>query len=194
MAKCRIVGCPEQSERIRLCPRHYALALESGGIQEPRRAIEKLLERMETVQPTKRGCLEWPGASTGRFEYGQIRGDGPRPTIVLAHRVAWEAFHDQEIPQGLVVLHDCDTPRCVNPLHLRVGTQADNVADMHAKRRNRQPRGEASGLSKLTAADVKEIRRLAGLGFTQRAIAKQFGVTHPNVGSILRRETWAHVD
>jgi hypothetical protein len=79
------------------------------------------------------GCFLWAGA-TNRDGYGAF-GIGKR--TVRAHRLAFE--HERgPIPAGLKVLHRCDTPQCVNPEHLFVGTDLDNQRDMIAKGRGRQ--------------------------------------------------------
>lgn len=88
------------------------------------------------------GCHLWMGPLC-RLGYGRIRpqGVGPNPSPVLVHRVAWERVHGP-IPSGVVVCHRCDVPSCVNPDHLFLGSQKDNLRDMFAKGRAR-PRGVA---------------------------------------------------
>lgn len=83
----------------------------------------------------KRGpddCWLWT-ARKGTHGYGMI--SSPGHGMLFAHRVCF-AIHNGPIPSGLVVLHSCDTPACVNPAHLRLGTQGDNLRDMSAKGRN----------------------------------------------------------
>lgn len=72
-------------------------------------------------------CLMWPGR-TDEDGYGRI---GKRS--IRAHRVAWERANRRQIPPGLVVMHTCDNPPCVNPSHLILGTVGDNNRDREAK-------------------------------------------------------------
>ena len=136
------------------------------------------------------GCWNWTGAKcSGR--YGNF-GIGNR-TSVLAHRYSWE-LHFGRIPSGLNVLHRCDNGLCVNPSHLFIGTQADNVLDMHQKGRDRKAKGSGVSLSKLTEREVVEIKRLlAARAMIDREIADRFNVARVTVNHIRTGRTWRHV-
>ena len=116
--------------------------------------------------------------------YGRFNFNG-RP--IFAHRAAW-VRHNGPVPHGLFVCHSCDNRRCVNPSHLFVGTNADNVRD--AVRKGRNVRGERAGAAKLSEKQVMEIAASTDL---HRVLAKRFGVSKSNIGMIKRPNTrnWA---
>lgn len=136
-------------------------------------------------------CWVWTGA-TARNGYGVFRIDGRN---VGAHRFS---FHLATgiTPGELDVLHACDNPPCVQPDHLFLGTQRDNMADMHAKGRGfippPNPRcGEANNYAKLTWVQVLEIRSLYALGgLTYNRIGARYGIAGEHVGLIVRCRIW----
>jgi len=145
------------------------------------------------------GCWMWVGSrqrrSDGTPSYG-LAPLGRRGVRALAHRVSWEITHGA-IPDGMVVCHRCDNPGCVRPDHLFLGTQAENLADMREKGRahfNTFPVGQRHPNSRLTADDVREMRRLyEEEGVAATALGPRFGV-HPTTShNIIRRKTWRHV-
>lgn len=163
-----------------------------------------MIERFEKqyMPEPNTGCLLWLGAyfSNG---YGAFWIGGGK--TVRAHRFSYETYVGK-IPEGLCVLHKCDTPICVNPEHLFLGTDKDNAVDRNAKNRHafgnrsgakkhpeKTPRGESSGVSKLKAEDILEIRKEHASGSTQKAIAEKYGICHQNVSSITKGRTWKHV-
>lgn len=92
-------------------------------------------------------------------------------------------------------MHDCDNPCCVNPTHLRVGSHADNMADMTAKgRRIGTLAGEKNGMSKLTERDVIDMRNMytAG-GWTTYTLADGFGINQALAWRIIRGKAWNHI-
>lgn len=132
-------------------------------------------------------CWLWT-ASVGPSGYGRFY-DGE--AAVKAHRYGF-ALANGPIPPGLLVLHDCDTPSCVNPSHLRLGTHLDNMADM--RERQRQTRGADVCSNVLTPESVVAIREeYARGGISQTALARRHGVTSNNVCCIVRGKTWKHI-
>ncbi len=94
----------------------------------------------------------------------------------------------------MLVCHRCDNRACVNPAHLFLGTAADNSADMLHKGRHRVPRGNASPISKVTEAEVRQIRHLCDNRImSQRAVAAKFGISKGAVSHIATRRDWKHV-
>lgn len=129
-------------------------------------------------------CWNWTGVCN-KDGYGCLMVDRSN---VRTHRFSWE-LHFSKIPDGLLVCHYCDNPPCVNPYHLFLGTNKDNIEDRDNK--NRQAKGESHGNTKLTYHQVKEIRRLCNEGkFSQRKIAKMFNIGKTAVGDIHNNKRW----
>lgn len=132
------------------------------------------------------GCWLWRGV-VNRDGYGTFTVDY-KP--LLAHRYAWERANGQSA-KGHVVMHSCDTPGCVNPAHLRLGTHSENAKDRH--RKGRSARGERGGNARLTEAQVKEIRaRYVPKVVTQKMLAAEYGVSRDLVLKIINRRLWTH--
>jgi hypothetical protein len=125
------------------------------------------------------GCWEWMGCRTsfGHGQLGRYRPGGGQD-VFYAHRVSYEFAHGP-IPAGLCVLHNCDNPPCVNPAHLRLGTQAENVRDMKDKFR--------SGTQKLSREQVAEMISMVVAGVRRGDVATKFGVSTMTVGRYVRR-------
>lgn len=135
-------------------------------------------------------CWYWTGCLSS-IGYGLCLALGEN----VAHRVSW-VLHHGRIPDGLNVLHKCDVRNCVNPGHLFLGTHQENMRDMMAKGRWRgNPRkGEESAVAKLTADDVRKIRRLRlEHGISLQRIADEFGVSRSSVTNIISGYTWRTV-
>lgn len=134
-------------------------------------------------------CWEWQaGSFTEGYGAFLFRG-----TLWKASRVAW-TLTNGEIPDDLWALHTCDNPPCCNPNHIYVGTALDNANDMVSRNRQACLVGEDRTISKLTEADVREIRiAYADGGVTQQELGDRFHVTFQNIHSIVRRKTWKHV-
>lgn len=143
------------------------------------------------------GCWNWTASVNTNGGYGQLLWNG---RMAVSHRVSWELAYGP-IPAGLQVLHTCDNRRCVNPAHLRLGTQADNIRDMWDKgRATYQTRpaivgveGEAHPNAKLTEKDVLEIRKRVAAGEQHLAVARSYHVNPSTVWKIVRRLAWTHI-
>ena len=165
------------------------------------------------------GCWLWIGY-TDQHGYGTIfgslTGDAADGREWRAHRLSWELLRGP-IPDGMFVLHDCpdgDNPSCVNPAHLWLGTQADNVRDMDEKGRRRSGRGgqqgdehwtrrrpdlvrrgpdvsaaAAAARRRLSDAQVREIRERRAAGEKATSLAREYGVTAGHVRDICRGRT-----
>lgn len=160
------------------------------------------LERLLAKTRKTATCWLWIGGHVPRG-YGVMRHQGRQ---TYAHRVSY-LLHRGPIPHGLRVLHSCDTPACVNPDHLTVGTAQDNTDDMMAKGRHcvrpaigdlngvrKNPeivRGERNGRAKLTRDQVETIRREYAAGAIQRVLAARFGVRQCHISEIVRGVSWA---
>ncbi len=146
-------------------------------------------------------CLEWTNV-VDKDGYGQCY---PRNGIRRAHRMAF-FLHNGRIDDRLAVLHRCDNPRCCNPSHLYQGTMLDNAQD--CVWRKRRPRGSdhhwnrsrenlragsKCSQSRITEADVKDIRRMYEYGVSQSALARLYGVTQGAIWRIVKRKSWRHV-
>jgi hypothetical protein len=138
-------------------------------------------------------CWLWMG-SCDRGGYGQIKD---KNAGLRCHRVSWE-LHYGPIPKDVCVLHKCDTPTCVRPCHLFLGTSGDNNRDRASKGRTRTTMtmgtmdraGIKNGRAKLTPTQVQEIRRRCASGEPQSAVATEFGVVQSHISRIVRRVAW----
>ena len=139
----------------------------------------------------KDDCWEWQ-ASKMSYGYGQFGISAGR--VILAHRYSW-MLHFGSIPNGLFVLHHCDNPACVNPNHLFIGTQKDNLHDMIRKGRAKNPpmpMGDSNPNAKLSRHDVKDILNYFERGLaTSRELRKLYDISKTTFYKISGRKHWA---
>lgn len=128
---------------------------------------------------TSTPCIEWPKART-RAGYGVTTIN--RKTRYV-HRLEMEKKTGRTLTTAEVVCHACDNPACYNIEHLFLGTQADNVRDMHLK--NRHAKGFALPQTKLSPADKLRIIRMRNSGYISRVIAEHFDVSRSVITKII---------
>lgn len=144
------------------------------------------------------GCWLWTGplGGGGYGAFGAARSSCRSYREigeVYVHRISWVA-HFGPIPEGLWVLHKCDTPLCINPDHLFLGTNKDNSSDRKQKGRNPNRRGEANPACELGEATIRELRALWNTGeWSQRRLAARFNTEQSHVSRIVRGLSWGHL-
>ena len=157
-------------------------------MRKQRELKERFWEKVD--RRGKDECWEWTGAKNQKGD-GMIRC-GQRK-LIKAHRLSWELCV-KKIPFGFQVLHHCDNPSCMNPKHLFLGTNQDNVNDKMKKGRFPNFVGENNPCSKLTEYDVILIRRLyEPRKYSQYRLAREFGVTRGTISKALSKATWGHI-
>lgn len=174
-----LVTSPANAKKQRFCSRVCMSAAFKAAVPP---LLESLATRLEERSaPAPDGCILYTGQNNGI--YGQIEY---RRKTYLAHRASY-MVHKGAIPAGQCVCHACDTPLCINPDHLWIGSYSDNVQDMYGKKRQRHnPR------RKLSDPQVQEIKRRAAQGENFTHLGREFGVS-PSYVSMLngghRRQT-----
>ena len=133
--------------------------------------IERLENSLSTLDPSK--C--WETNLSGVDGYGRIRLTNQKR--VMAHRLAYEAYNAEPIPEGLLVCHRCDNRKCCNPEHLFLGTAADNNRDKAQK-------GRWNGKHSLSPDDYETIRNSS---LDSKQLAVQYGVTTHHICAIKRK-------
>lgn len=144
-------------------------------------------QRLAAMSAEEGDCLVWLGRVDGDG-YGKMRVHGGHP--VRVHRLAWTLAHGP-IPDGLVVRHRCDNPRCVSLDHLELGTTADNNRDRDE--RGRASVGASHYAAKLTPDQVRDIRARTQSGEGTVAVAREYGVRPWTVQKIRDGKTWRSV-
>lgn len=154
-----------------------------NGRMRPKRPLqERFWEKVDILEPDE--CWLWTG-TVSCHGYGYF--DNKK-----ASRVAWTLTNGR-IPQGdgfhgTCVLHRCDVRRCVNPAHLFLGTNADNMRDMVAK--GRQSKGESAPKARLTSTDILAIRASTAGSV---ALAAQYAVKPCTISNIRAGRIWKHL-
>lgn len=189
--RCSQPECDKTAHAKGLCPMHYQRLRKVGD--PTRTKFPPLRARFDAYVTKTDGCWLWTGA-TNENGYGVL--SAPKGMPRLAHRMSYELANGAGSAAGLMVCHNCDNPPCVNPAHLFLGTNLDNVRDMQAKgRASRVPRvvGAAHPQAKLSDANVLAIRQRRAEGELVAALAAGFGLSVSAINRIVNRHTWRHI-
>lgn len=155
--------------------------IESSSYKFDKSRLDDFWDKVEVKDSDE--CWIWKGY-INPDGYGQLDVGGK---TTGAHRVAVRA--DGRDPTGKVVRHTCHNPSCVNPHHLVIGTQKENVQDMVEA--GHQARGERHGQSELSADQVREIR---ASDRSPKELAHQYPTSASNIRAVREGEAWVHVD
>lgn len=161
-------------------------------MSRPQASSETLIERImdKSIPEPNSGCWLWTAAHNPNG-YGFMWSGSKRE---YSHRLSYTLFKGP-IPSGLNVLHKCDQPACVNPDHLSVGTQSENLRDMVRKGRNTKValKGSKNPKAKLTDADIAHIRGANKRPGYLYELAAIYGVSRSTICAIRNRRGWTHL-
>lgn len=150
--------------------------------------LAEKLTRYVVEQTT--GCWLWTGHVNPCTGYGHCwSGHDGKYRFYYAHRLVYETTVGK-IPEKTFVLHSCDVPRCVNPDHLRLGTQTDNMADRRARGRENSLKGQDHPRAKLDPPAVRHIRLRE---MSSRKYASMYNVSQSAISAVQRGTKWQHV-
>jgi hypothetical protein len=190
--KCAFDGCERNAVSKGYCDKHYRRVLKRGDVNdfgsrkvEEGNAFERFHKKYEINES---GCWIWTaGTRPNKKGIPYPRHWTDERKSIGAHRFSFELIHGS-IQKSMYVCHKCDTPLCVNPDHLFVGTHQDNMRDMVQKKRSFTGRGEnKKGKAKLTNQQAKEIREM---NLSQTKMGVLFGVSQRTISRIKRGESY----
>lgn len=188
---CKVPGCqkPIRVKRTQECSVHYLRFRASGDYTTKRTPSNATWdERLtpdnwtETPGPLETPCWIWKMKPNSQgyavMKYHQ--------KAYKVYRVMWERHNGKKIPPGINACHRCDTPSCVNPEHIFLGTQQDNIADMVSK-------GRQSSYRKLSDDEIRSIRAMVRGGMRQSEVSRVTGVDSGTVSRVVNRKLYRHV-
>jgi hypothetical protein len=186
--ECSVDGCGKPVRGRGWCGKHYMRWLTHGSVVIPNPRDLPPEERFWPKVDRSGSCWLWVGGCRDRDGYG-LFSIGKRQ--IRAHRFSYEQ-QNGPIPDGMVVMHTCDVPACVNPAHLRLGTTRENAAD--SARKARRPVGSRKPAAKLTEGQVLNLRaQYAAGGVTHAQLAAEYGISRALVSVIVTRKAWRHI-
>lgn len=143
---------------------------------------------LSKIEKKENGCWEWQ-----RFKTYQGYGwSAIKEKTMSAHRHSYIIFKG-EIPEDKFVCHKCDNPGCINPDHLFLGTQKENMLDKSRKKRCQNTKGSLHPLSRFNENDIVKMKKLYKKGLSQTKIAKIYKCDQSHISRIMANKSWSHV-
>jgi len=200
---CTVNSCNNKHKAKGFCPTHYARFRSHGDptivtarykFINPK--IPTMKEHFESkfIKRDTNKCWLWTGAKD-KNGYGDfnlhLTNETNKYKKVKAHRYSYELYMGK-FKNSFLVCHSCDTPSCVNPNHLFLGTAADNASDMVKKKRSMS--GERNNRGKLKAHQVIEIREKLSKRYNQTKLSKEYGVSRNTIKTIKNFQIWKDLE
>ena len=190
--KCSVDNCNNKYYAKGYCEKHYQRVKKYGnpdaGIKNHASPEVRFFRFVDKKSDNE--CWHWTGHKLGN--YGSFSIGAKSLGSVLAHRFSWSMHNNKEIPSGMVIMHSCDNPLCVNPNHLSVGTYMENTHDMLRKGRHTYIAhvGEKNGKSVLNERIVREIR---ASNKNHAELGRFYGISSSCVRGVRTGRTWSHI-
>jgi len=138
-------------------------------------------------------CWNWTGClrrGYGIFWFNGTDRRAHRYSYIIHHPLTFDLLEHPDI----CVCHKCDNPKCVNPAHLFLGSNADNMDDKMEKGRSADKKGEKNGRAILTETQVREIRSRYLAGISRRQLEIEYGIKKTTIYKIISRKSWKHLE
>lgn len=186
---CSAPGCESTAKSKGLCVKHYTRLIRYGDIQATKVIVGDDISRLKSSMViSATGCWEWSKFRKNGYGVAGLNG-----RLEQAHRASWMVFKG-EIPEDMQINHKCNNRPCINPDHLYIGDQLQNMKDMSDANRGKWHKGNDNAQSKLNDESVKEIKLMIESGATNRSIAAFFDVSQSCISQIKNGRTWTHVE
>jgi len=209
MKGCSVASCASPFFALGFCRPHYMSFRRIGKPIADRQTIHGPIEKKFAIKSkgrNEKGCWIWSGRKD-KNGYGSLR-DGHK--MKRAHRVAWE-IHKGPIPAGVMVLHKCNNPSCVNPSHLKLGDQTANMQDrkengkpwisqQHRETMSKVMKGRkitwiakiAEKARKLTVDQATNIKTRLAAGEKVKDLAAEYGLHRTTISKIKMNTYFIH--
>jgi hypothetical protein len=184
---CSIEGCSRSTKSWNLCSRHY-YKLRTKGLNGDYNIVNDDEARFKSNSIIdENGCWRWRKSKSHGYGRTVVKRKA-----TSAHRGSWTIFIGK-IPSGMQVNHKCHVRDCINPDHLYLGDQKQNMRDMKQAGRQKILKGSGIGNSKLQNADILQIREISKRGVSTKEISQLFKTCLSNIRQIVAYKTWKHV-